>query len=62
MQYFKSIGGMIQAILAENGEIDDNGNPIVASEVPMNEEEYMEYRKNEVEKQLSMFKLKGDEK
>lgn len=60
MKYFKSIDGMIQAILAENGELDDNGNPIVATETPMNEEEYLEYRKNEVEKQLSMFKLKGE--
>lgn len=48
MQYFKSIEGMITHMLAENKEVDDNGNPIVATEMPMNENEYVEYKKNEL--------------
>jgi hypothetical protein len=48
MRYFKTIGGMINHMLAENGAIDNNGNPVVATEKPMDEEEYAEFKKNEL--------------
>lgn len=48
MQYFKSIEGMITHTLANGGEVDDNGNTIVATEQPMSESEYVEYKKNEL--------------
>lgn len=49
MKYFKTIEGMLTN--AFQGEKDDNGKPIIPTEKPMTEKEYLEYKRAKFNKQ-----------
>lgn len=57
MRYFKTIGGMINAVLAESGEKDDTGNPIIAKEKSMSEAEYIRFKKKTVKEIIKDWKV-----
>lgn len=48
-QYFKTVEGLLSKTFEELKEKDDNGKPIIASEKPMNEKEYIKYKRLKLE-------------
>jgi hypothetical protein len=53
MQYFKTIEGMLSHAFEQRGLTDDNGNPIKATEQPMNLEQFIEHKKQELTEKVS---------
>ena len=59
MQHYKTVGGMLSAALAERGEKDSDGNPIIATEQPMNDEEYQRHREEVIRNKTENFKIQN---
>lgn len=47
MQFFKTVEGMLSHQFEQDGERDDKGQPIKATEQPMSAEEYAEWKMNQ---------------
>lgn len=59
MKYFKTVGGMLTHAFEEAGYKDDFGNPIVATEKPMNEQEWRNYSQSDLEQKLARLTPTG---
>jgi len=57
MQYFKTIEGMLSHQFEQDGEKDDKGNFIKATEQPMTDEEYIKYKKEKIKKRLFLIDI-----
>jgi hypothetical protein len=53
MQFFKTVEGMLSHQFEQDGEKDDNGQPIKATEQPMSEDEYVAYKGKTLKEHLS---------
>lgn len=56
MKYYKTFEGALTAAFEEKGLKDDNGNPIMATEKPMTEQEFIEHKTKVIEEKLEKFK------